>query len=71
MIIKILKYDPVSGRGTYSKADGTQVKFRYTAFKKEAVWSGNLGRLENEKITKAKWYDIFNWTLRRVIKWQS
>lgn len=70
MVIKILKYDPISGRGLYLSSNGTRKTFRYTAFEREAIWKGKLGRLKNDKISKAKWYDIFNWMLRRVLKWR-
>jgi len=70
MVIKILEYDPVSGRGKYKMTNGQTASFRYTLFKNKAIWAGHLARLENNKILQAKWYDRIAWAVRRVMSWQ-
>jgi len=53
-MIKIIRYNPVTGNGTYQKANGEKVRFSYKKFQNEkAVWPGSLARIKEGKITKA------------------
>jgi len=62
MIVKVIQYDPVKGKGEFIIPDGKKCKFRYTRFLEGAIWSNQLAKLdEHGYLKKTKWYHKFNW----------
>jgi len=68
MIIKVIKYDPVKGKGIYQKPNGEKVNFRYTKFANKPVLTGQLGFVnEAGEIIPAKKYHWPIWIVRRIL----
>jgi hypothetical protein len=68
-IIKILRYDPVKGKGEYLNPDGKTVTFRYKMFAGRMIGSGKLARIINNKIDAATKPDSIKWIFHRITAW--
>lgn len=69
MVVKIVKYDPIKGKGVFMSPNGNEHPFTYHIFYDGMISDGQLAKYKNETLFHPKFYDILFWAIRRFFKW--